>query len=80
MIVRTSETLVDNNSTRQYNQEDSSEHYAYLLIMLYYIHIYYIPWIHKLVRWQQDVEKVIEIQHMYTSTIQNNFKKFHIES
>jgi hypothetical protein len=29
--VRTSETSVDNHSTRQYNPEDSSEHYPELI-------------------------------------------------
>jgi hypothetical protein len=30
--VRTSETSVDNHSTRQYNPEDSSEHNKFLLL------------------------------------------------
>jgi hypothetical protein len=36
--VRTSETSVDNHSTRQYNPEDSSEHHQFLLLgtLFYY--------------------------------------------
>jgi hypothetical protein len=34
-----------------------------------YIHIYYIPWIHKLVRWPHDAEKVIIVQYVDTSAI-----------
>jgi hypothetical protein len=39
--VRTSETSVDNHSTRQYNPEDSSEHHSEDCLFILYLWVSY---------------------------------------